>query len=71
MNFALAIAGGQMRGISVIDLSNDGVDGARQRIVRNALAGDVSTSTLETIAKAATVEQAVALVIGSPEFQRQ
>ena len=71
MNFALAIAGGQMRGISVSDLSNDGVDSVRQRIVRSALAGDVSTSTLETIAKAATAEQAVALVIGSPEFQRQ
>jgi uncharacterized protein (DUF1800 family) len=71
MNFALAVAGGQMRGISVSDFSSDGVGGTRQRIVRDALAGDVSTSTLETIAKAATVEQAVALVIGSPEFQRQ
>ena len=71
MNFALAVSGGQMRGIVVNGLSGGGIEDARQRIVRNALAGDVSTSTLETVAKAATAEQAVALVIGSPEFQRQ
>ena len=71
MNFALAIAGGQMRGVSVSRRSSDGVRRARERIVRDALGGDVSTATLETMAKAATVEQAIALVIGSPEFQRQ
>jgi len=71
MNFALALSGGQMRGVLVSGTANGGLEEARQRIVRGALAGDVSSSTLETVAKAATAEQAVALVIGSPEFQRQ
>lgn len=71
MNFALAVSGGQMRGIVVSGLSSGGVDQSRGRIVRDALAGDVSASTLDTVAKAATAEQAIALVIGSPEFQRQ
>jgi len=71
MNFALALSGGQLRGVSVSDPPSGGIEAARQHIVRDALSGDVSTTTLETIAKAATVEQVLALVIGSPEFQRQ
>jgi uncharacterized protein (DUF1800 family) len=71
MNFALALSGGQLRGVSVSDPSNGGLETARQRILRDALADNVSPTTLETLAKAATVEQVVALVIGSPEFQRQ
>ena len=50
---------------------DDGVDSARQRIVRNALAGDVSTSTLETIAKGDNRRTGGGAGIGSPEFQRQ
>ena len=71
MNFALALSGGQMRGVVVNGLSTGGVEQSRERIVRDALAGDVSESTLDTVARAATAEQAVALLIGSPEFQRQ
>ena len=71
MNFALAFSGGQMRGVVVNGLSSGDVDQSRERLVRDALAGDVSASTLDVVAKAATAEQAIALVIGSPEFQRQ
>jgi len=70
MNFALAVAGGQMRGI---DLGREAasVAAAREAIVRDALAGDVSQPTRDTLAKATTVGQTLALVLGSPEFQRQ
>ena len=44
---------------------------ARERLIREALTGDVSTATRATINKATTHGQMVALVIGSPEFQRQ
>ena len=71
MNFALAIAGGQMRGVQLPALDRGRPDAARERILRDALARDVSAATLDTIAKATTVEQTIALAIGSPEFQRQ
>ena len=70
MNFALAVAGGQMRGIALQPASTN-VTTAGDHILRNALASDVSKATLETIARATTVEQAMALALGSPEFQRQ
>ncbi|MGH9173144.1 MAG: DUF1800 domain-containing protein, partial [Vicinamibacterales bacterium] len=70
MNFALAVSDGQMRGVQ-IRLAAAAPSAARDQLVRDALAGDVSHSTLATMARATTVEQATALVIGSPEFQRQ
>jgi uncharacterized protein (DUF1800 family) len=71
MNFALAVAGGQLRGIEISSLAVGGTDRARDRIVRDALGGDVSKATLDTIVKATSAEQTIALAIGSPEFQRQ
>ena len=70
MNFALAVSGGQMRGIQ-IQADGAGPSAARDWIVREALASDVSKATLDTLAKATTAEQAMALALGSPEFQRQ
>jgi uncharacterized protein (DUF1800 family) len=35
------------------------------------LAGDLSSSTRATVAKASRPAQAVALLLGSPEFQRR
>ena len=71
MNFALAVSGGQMRGVQLPAIDRGRPDAARDRLVHDALAGDVSAATLDTIAKATTVEQTIALTIGSPEFQRQ
>jgi uncharacterized protein (DUF1800 family) len=70
MNFALALAGGQMRGVMVPPAAAS-ANAAADGILRRALAGDVSGATLETVAKATTGEQALALALGSPEFQRQ
>jgi uncharacterized protein (DUF1800 family) len=71
MNFALAMSGGQLRGVQLPPFDGARLGAARDRVVRDALGGDVSTATLDTIARAATVEQTIALAIGSPEFQRQ
>ena len=69
LNFAVAMAGGELRGVRVAALGAPA--DARDRIVRDALGGDASAATLATIAKASSSAQTVALAIGSPEFQRQ
>ena len=66
MNVALALASGQMRGITVDVASADGRDIAARLLQR-----DVSETTLATIDKATTVPQRVALTLGAPEFQRR
>jgi len=37
----------------------------------SVLAGNISDTTRATIAKAASAQQALALALGSPEFQRR
>ena len=44
---------------------------ARDAIVSGVLGGDLSASTTATIAKAQQAPQALALVLGSPEFQKR
>ena len=46
-------------------------DAARTTIIEQVLAGDVSETTRTTVAKAATAPQAIALLLGSPEFQKR
>jgi uncharacterized protein (DUF1800 family) len=71
MNFALALGGNRLKGVMVPGL--DGADLAEvgERVLEQALPGGVSASTIATVGKASTVAQAVALTIGSPEFQKQ
>ena len=69
LNFAVAMSSGELRGVRLPLLGTPSE--ARERIFREALGGDVSKATLDTVARAQTSAQAVALVIGSPEFQRQ
>jgi uncharacterized protein (DUF1800 family) len=71
MNFAVALSGGGLRGITVPGLDGGTAEAMRARIIRDALADDVSEATRSTIARATTAKQALALTIGSPEFQRQ
>jgi uncharacterized protein (DUF1800 family) len=71
MNFAVALAGGRLRGIrGSAPAPVDGPAGA-EGLVTSVLAGDLSASTAATIARATQPPQAVALVLGSPEFQRR
>jgi uncharacterized protein (DUF1800 family) len=78
MNFAVSLTTGsrfgaerssglrplQARAITAPSLTSDA-------LVASALAGELSASTAATIAKATTGPQALALVLGSPEFQRK
>jgi uncharacterized protein (DUF1800 family) len=73
MNFAVALVGRKLNGISP-DLSTFGADdpdAARERILDRVLAGDASAATIDTILKGADARQMMALAIGSPEFQRR
>ena len=71
MNFALALTEGRVRGVRVpLDARDRSIDTAGAEIVDQVLAGDLSSSTRETVAKASRAPQAIALLLGSPEFQR-
>jgi uncharacterized protein (DUF1800 family) len=61
MNVALALATGRVRGVELAPSSNPEM----------LIAGQVSAATKATIAKARFPQQAVALALGSPEFQRK
>ncbi len=65
MNFSVALASGKLRGAPTAP----GVE--HEAIVSGALAGDLSESTRATVAKATPGPEAIALVLGSPEFQKK
>jgi uncharacterized protein (DUF1800 family) len=71
MNFAVALTGGRDGRGRGRAQPGTAVRVTAQELVDRVLAGDLSQSTRSTIAKAATPPQAVALVLGSPEFQRR
>ena len=71
MNFALALAGGRMRALRARPQLAASTDEARLTIFAVALAGQASSSTAATVARATTPAQAVALTLGSPEFQKR
>jgi len=62
MNFALALASNNLRGVTV----------SQGRLsASDLIGGNLSESTRATIAKATTAPQIAALTLGSPEFQRR
>jgi uncharacterized protein (DUF1800 family) len=62
MSFAVALTTGRLRGVSTaVDLGDT--------LVTEVLAGELTPSTRTTVAKASTPAQAIALLLGSPEFQ--
>jgi uncharacterized protein (DUF1800 family) len=61
MNDALALASGRMPGVQIPVAPTP----------ESVLAGNMSETTRATIAKAPTAPQALALALGSPEFQRR
>lgn len=64
MNFAVTLAGNRpwTRGSEPV---------RADRIAATVLAGDVSVNTRTTVAKASNDRQAIALLLGSPDFQRK
>ena len=73
MNFAVALTSGQMRALrgGSVPYRTATPDDVRQDLFASALGNDVSESTSAIVAKAATAAQAVALTLGSPEFQKR
>jgi uncharacterized protein (DUF1800 family) len=65
MNFAVSLTARPQR----IVPGSDGM--TAKALVASSLASELSDSTAATVAKAATEPQALALVLGSPEFQRR
>ncbi len=70
MNLALELARPGDRVIAAPDLRGE-LAALRTRLVNDALGSAPARDTLATIEKATTTEQMVALVLGSPEFQRR
>jgi uncharacterized protein (DUF1800 family) len=66
MNFAVTLTSGRPRqtGATTPAVTSNA-------LVAAAMAGDISTSTAATIAKATSRPQALALALGSPEFQKR
>jgi uncharacterized protein (DUF1800 family) len=60
MNFGLALASGRLSGLTV-----------RDSLRPDELLASISDTTRTTIARASTAPQALALALGSPEFQRR
>ena len=79
MNFAVSLtASRQERGAGVRPLQARGSATSSvtssvtsDALIASALAGELSDTTAATVAKATTSSQALALVLGSPEFQRR
>jgi uncharacterized protein (DUF1800 family) len=73
MNFALQLVSNQMRGlrVDVASLAPTVDDDTRARVVQTLFAGQVSTSTTQTLAKAQNPQYLLALALGSPEFQKR
>jgi uncharacterized protein (DUF1800 family) len=75
MNFVVSLtASKQERGAGVRPLQTRGSAGSSltsDALIASALAGELSDTTAATVAKATTSSQALALVLGSPEFQRR
>jgi uncharacterized protein (DUF1800 family) len=73
MNFAVSLTSLRQRGQGALARADaqTAPAAAAAAVVRSSLAGELSESTASTVAKAATEAQALALVLGSPEFQRR
>jgi uncharacterized protein (DUF1800 family) len=71
MNFAVSLTSGRLRGIRVAPAEAASPAAGGDAIVNGVLAGDLAPSTRATVAKASNAPQALALLLGSPEFQRR
>jgi uncharacterized protein (DUF1800 family) len=69
MNFAVSLTGGRMRGVRTPPAGD--LDSARDAFVDRVFAGDLSEATRSTVGKTTQTSQAIALLVGSPEFQRR
>lgn len=73
LNFSVQLASNQLRGVRVMvrDLAPNSSEASRNALVESLLLGTVSDVTRETLAKAESPQQFIALTLGSPEFQKR
>ena len=71
MNFAVSLTQGKLRGLKRGGPIDASAAPSREALFQTALAGDVSESTRATVAKGTTAAQSIALILGSPEFQKR
>ena len=74
MNFGLSLVSNQQQRAIRVDtraLAPDTSEATRNKLVDAVLAGRVSPSTSSTLAKAPNPQQLLALLLGSPEFQKR
>jgi uncharacterized protein (DUF1800 family) len=73
MNFGLSLVSSQPRatGANIRTLAPDTSEATRTRLIAETLAGRISQSTAETLAQAQSAPQLIALLLGSPEFQKR
>jgi len=72
MNFAVSLTTLRNRGGRAnADTMPADPETARDALVAGVLGGDVSPETIATVARANQAPQAIALVLGSPEFQKR
>jgi uncharacterized protein (DUF1800 family) len=73
MNLALRLANGEARGVRVpvAAIVPDTGEATRDRLILDLLGGDISPGTSAVLAKAETPQQLLALMLGSPDFQRK
>jgi uncharacterized protein (DUF1800 family) len=57
--------------VDVAALAPDTTDASRERLITTMLSGEASDATRETLGRATTAPQLVALTLGAPEFQRR
>jgi uncharacterized protein (DUF1800 family) len=71
MNFAVALTSGRLRGVRLDPATPQDAAAAANGLVASVIAGDLSHATSDTVARATQTSQAIALLLGSPEFQRK
>ncbi len=73
LNFAVQLSNGQLRGVrvNVRELAPNTSEASRNALVQSLLLGNASQITRDTLAKAESPQQLVALTLGSPEFQKR
>jgi uncharacterized protein (DUF1800 family) len=57
--------------VDIATLAPDTSEASRDRLVQTLLAGSASEATRQTLARATTPSELIALTLGSPEFQRR
>ncbi|MSO48874.1 MAG: DUF1800 family protein, partial [Acidobacteria bacterium] len=73
LNFSVQLSNGQLRGVrvNVRELAPNTSEASRNALVQSLLLGNASQITRDTLAKAESPQQLVALTLGSPEFQKR